>query len=141
MKETFKTWKRFKLSAVNKQRLTSMAKESGSTAIGFYEHDGQEYPIARVTIDGLQTWFICGRPLLTVLKYTDTDIAIQYKLARGSKETGGERRDEFENFVQDITEVLGANSYPVFDTKEGLRDYFNEIECIDNGYHPFAIIK
>lgn len=118
------------------EEIIKMQTASEQVAEGLFEYEGRKHFIAVVSILGKRTWFIDGRPLLTFLKYEPFHITAQIKLARGSE--SGERQTDYEVFVAVVIRTLGCAFGVVF--PEDTCDYFNEISCIDNGFHPFSII-
>lgn len=128
----------YPISKEVKDEIIRLQKSQERVEFGRFTFEDKMFPIAKVVIDEKPTWFIDGRPLVTVLEYRSTKICVQIKMARG--ENNGERRKEYQAFVYNLIGILGGGSYPVFPDRP--IDYFNELTSIDcNGYHPFDIVK
>lgn len=123
----------------NREVIRSMMSDKGSYVEGKYlQDDGGCSPIGKVNIGGIVTWFINGRPLLTITEYKPCRMSFVVKMERGDGEDG-ERRKEYEEFVLDVLESLSIPVRPVFPSEPC--PYTNEMSVTDNGYHPIDIVK
>lgn len=123
-----------------KNEIIRVQKSKEQVTEGVFTFEGNPYKFTKVIVNGWPTWFIEGHHLLTFIDYTPTKITVQIKMARGGDwSKGGERRKEYQAFVYNVMRVLGCNSYPVFN--DSTTDYFNEIGSMDNGFHPFDVVK
>ena len=138
--EIEETFTQYILHPENKEEIVRMQRSNEKLTEGTFVWRGKEYPIAKVVLNGLPTWFIEGHHLLTFFRYEPTYITAQAKFARGGDWSNGERREEYQAFVWSVMETLGVDAHFCFNGRTD--DYFNEISTIDmNGCHPFDIVK